>query len=88
MTGQRVGIVTNYDPRLHRAAVRLEDVLRLGDRVSIRGTNGGITLPVKHIECEDCERRVVEGGQEVTIEVPDHVEAGSIVEMELEAPWS
>lgn len=87
MTGQHVGTVTNYDPELHVAAVRLDDILRLGDRIAIDGSNGGVRMAIERMLCEECERRLVEPGQEVSLPVPGPVEKGSRVLMEQEAPW-
>ncbi len=87
MTGQTIGTVTRYDPEQNLAAVRLHEILRLGDRVCIRGPDGEVNCCIETLERDETPIRLAEAGQEIGIRVPGPVDAGSQVDMELEAPW-
>lgn len=87
MTGQVVGTVTRYYTNINVAAVRLDDILRLGDFVQLQSTEGEVTLPVESLERDHTPIRLAERGQEVGIKVPAPVREGTPVNIALEAPW-
>ncbi len=86
MTGQ-VGTVTRYYTNINVAAVRLNDILRLGDFVQLESTDGEVTLPVESLELNHTPIRLAEAGQEVAIKVPKPVREGTPVNITMEAPW-
>lgn len=87
MTGENIGTVTRYDAELNLASVRLHEIMRLGDRVCIRGADGEVRCIVDTLERDQMPIRLAEPGQEIGIRVPRPVDEGSLVDMELEAPW-
>lgn len=74
MAEQKVGIVTHYFSHLHVAAVQLTDgPLRVGDQVRIRGHTSDFCQAVESIQIEHESLQEAKVGDEVGIQVVEHV---------------
>ncbi len=76
---KRVGKITHYYGHLGVAAVQLEDELKVGDTIHIKGHTSDWTQQVDQIQYEhaDIDRGVA--GQVVGIKVADHAREHDVV---------
>lgn len=74
MTEERVGTVVHYWPRAHAAEIRLEDaVLRVGDRVRIRGHGRDVVETVESLEIDHRKVTVGHPGEPLALAVREPV---------------
>jgi translation elongation factor EF-Tu-like GTPase len=70
---QALGTVTHYYGHLSVAAVTLTDVLRVGDRIHIVGHTTNLEQPVESMEVDHQKVESAGAGDDVALEVRDHV---------------
>ena len=71
--GQSIGTVTHYFGHLSVAAVSLTDTLRVGDRIHIRGHTTNVEQSVDSMEVEHAKVDSAGPGDDVALQVTDHV---------------
>ena len=71
--GQTIGTVTHYFGHLSVAAVTLIDTLRIGDRIHIRGHTTNVEQTVDSMEVEHAKVESAGPGDDVALQVADHV---------------
>ena len=71
--GQSIGSVTHYFGHLSVAAVTLTDTLRMGDRIHIRGHTTNVEQSVDSMEVEHAKVDSAGPGDDVALQVTDHV---------------
>lgn len=80
LTEERVGTVERYDPVAQAASVRIDDGgLKLGDTILFKGPAGEHEERIHRMEIDHEAIAMARAGQQVGIEVPLPVEAGSEV---------
>jgi len=72
MFEQKVGRVTHYFAHIQVAAIKLEDELKVGDRVHIKGHTSDFTQPINSMEYDHNKIEVGKKGQEVAVGVAEH----------------
>jgi translation elongation factor EF-Tu-like GTPase len=70
---QAIGTVTHYYSHLSVAAVTLTDTLRVGERIHIVGHTTDLEQPVESMEVEHEKVESAGAGDDVALEVKDHV---------------
>jgi putative protease len=71
--GQSIGSVTHYFGHLSVAAVTLTDTLRVGDRIHIKGHTTNVEQSVDSMEVEHAKVDSAGPGDDVALQVKDHV---------------
>lgn len=71
--GQSIGSVTHYFGHLSVAAVTLTDTLRVGDRIHIKGHTTNVEQSVDSMEVEHAKVDSAGPGDDVALQVIDHV---------------
>ena len=70
---QAIGTVTHYFGHLSVAAVTLTDSLRVGDRIHVRGHTTDFEQTVYSMEVEHAKVDSAGPGDDVALQVTDHV---------------
>ena len=70
---QAIGTVSHYFGHLSVAAVTLTDTLRVGDRIHIRGHTTDVQQTVDSMEVEHAKVESAGPGDDVALQVADHV---------------
>jgi putative protease len=70
---QAIGTVTHYYGHLSVAAVTLTDTLHVGDRIHIVGHTTNLEQPVESMEVDHQKVESAGAGDDVALEVKDHV---------------
>jgi putative protease len=71
--GQAIGTVTHYFGHLSVAAVTLTDTLNVGDRIHITGHTTDLEQTVESMEVEHAKVQSAGPGDDVALQVTDHV---------------
>lgn len=76
---KQIGIITKYFHKIGVAAILLDDMISVGDKIRIEGatTDFEMTIRSMQIDREDIESG--NKGQEIAIKVPDRVREKDIV---------
>ena len=72
MPEQKVGVVTHYFGHIQVAAIMLEDELKVGDTIHIKGHTSDFTETIDSMQLEHDEIETGSKGQEVAIVVKEH----------------
>ena len=76
----QIGRVTHYFSRLGVAGVRIEsDVLKVGDTIHIEGHTTDVTQVVGSMQVEHAPVREARPGDEIGLQVVDHVREHDLV---------
>ncbi len=76
---KQVGKITHYYGHLGVAAVKLEDELKVGDTIRIKGHTSDWTQQVDHIQLEHADIDRAVAGQIVGIQVTEHAREHDVV---------
>lgn len=79
MTEHRVGVVTHFFSRLRVATVRLEEPVKLGDSLLVKGARDAFRVRVKSMQVNHAPVEHAEAGMEVGIKVPAKAHEGDVV---------
>ncbi|MFW9807912.1 MAG: translation elongation factor-like protein [Candidatus Thorarchaeota archaeon] len=79
MGDKRVGIITRYFHKIGVAAIMLEDILNVGDKIKIEGATTNFEMEVKSMQIDRVDIDSGSEGQEIAIKVPDRVREKDIV---------
>jgi translation elongation factor EF-1alpha len=69
---KQIGRVAHYFGKVGVAAIELEDTLKVGDRIHIKGHTSDWVQVVESMQIEGVEVDQAERGQSVGIRVPEH----------------
>ena len=72
MPEQKVGVVTHYFGHIQVAAIQLEDELRVGDTVRVKGHTSDFTQKIESMQLEHDSVEAGTKGQEIAIKVIEH----------------
>lgn len=79
MPKKRIGKVTHYYTKIGVGVVKLEDELRVGDRISIEGTTTDFEQDVESMEIQHEKVEVAKAGDEIGLKTKERVREGDIV---------
>lgn len=79
MAEKRVGIITHYYGNIGVGVIQLEDELRVGDTIHIKGYLTDFELKVESMQIEHQNIDVAEAGKSVGLKVSDHVREHDVV---------
>lgn len=71
--GEAIGVVTHYFSHLSVAAVTLSAPLAVGDRIHIRGHTTDLVQTVESLEVDHAKVDSARPGDDVAMQVTDHV---------------
>jgi translation elongation factor EF-1alpha len=84
--GTPIGTISHYFGKIGVGAIKLTDVLRVGDTIRIHGHTTDLTMAVESIQIESQQVPEAKAGDEVGIKVPDHVREGDQVDRVAPSP--
>jgi hypothetical protein len=76
---QRIGRVTHFFDRICVAVLELDDELKVGDVIHIRGRDTDFSQPVRSMEIEHQKVQSVGPGADVALEVLKQVRHGDVL---------
>jgi putative protease len=79
MEKKEIGKVTHYFGKIGVAAIRLTDVMRVGDKISIEGAHTNFEQSVDSIQIEHQSIPEAKPGDDVGIKVKEKVREGDTV---------
>lgn len=79
MEKKEIGKVTHYFGKISVAAIRLSDLMRVGDKISIEGAHTNFEQTVDSIQMEHQAITEAKPGDEVGIKVKEKVREGDTV---------
>lgn len=79
MKEERIGVVLHYYSKAGVAAIKLEDALRTGDKIHIKGHTTDFDETVKSIQIEHKQVSEAKKGDDIGIMVTGHVRERDIV---------
>jgi len=86
MSETEIGKVTDFFAKPVVAVMQLTGPLRIGDKISIKGSSTDMELPVKSMQIDRVSVTEARAGDLVGIEVPDRVRRGDKVYKLTEGP--
>ena len=72
MPEEKIGVVTHYFGHIQVAAITLEDELKVGDTVRIKGHTSDFTQTIESMQLEHESIEVGKKGQEIAIKTKEH----------------
>ena len=79
MEKKEIGKVTHFFGKISVAAIRVSDVMRVGDKISIEGAHTNFEQVVDSIQIEHQSIPEAKAGEEVGIKVNERVREGDTV---------
>ncbi len=79
MEGKKVGKITHYFNKIGVAVIELEDNLKEGDKIKIKGSNTDFDQPVKSMQIEHEKIEEAKAGQAIGMKVAEPVREGDEV---------
>jgi putative protease len=79
MTEKQVGIVSTYFSNVNVAAVKLSEVLKVGDKIHIKGHTTDFEIVVSEMQIDRDSVKEAKNGAHVGIKVPDKVRPNDTV---------
>ncbi|MEM2917908.1 MAG: translation elongation factor-like protein [Candidatus Altiarchaeota archaeon] len=79
MEKKRVGVVFTYFSKVGVAGIKLEEELRVGDKISIEGHTTNIEQVVESMQIERNPVQVAKAGQEIGVKVNERVRPNDVV---------
>ena len=76
---EEVGVVTHYFSKLGVAVVKLEEELKVGDKIQIKGATTDFEQKVNSIQIEQEKLEKADAGQEIGLKVKEIVRKGDKV---------
>jgi len=76
---KQIGMVTHYFGKISVAAIKLSDVLKVGDTVSFQGTTTNFEQQVDSMQIENESIEEAKAGDEIGMKVKDKVREGDKV---------
>jgi len=72
MPEEKIGVVTHYFGHIKVAAIMLEDELKVGDTIHIKGHTSDFTQAVGSMQLEHENIEAAKAGNEIAISVKEH----------------
>lgn len=79
MEKKEIGKISHFFGKISVAAIRLSDVMRVGDKISIEGAHTNFEQNVESIQIEHQSITEAKAGEEVGIKVREKVREGDTV---------
>jgi putative protease len=79
MKEEKIGVVLHYYSKAGVAAIKLDDALRIGDKIHIKGHTTDFDEVINSIQIEHKQVNVAKNGDDIGIKVIDHVREHDIV---------
>ncbi len=79
MAEQEIGVINEFFARINVAGVSLNDTMRVGDTIHIKGHTTDLEQPVDSMQIEHEQVQEAKAGQAVGIRVKDRVRHGDKV---------
>lgn len=79
MTEKQIGRVTHYFNKIGVAIIELEDELRAGDTIHVKGSTTDFQEKVESIQIEHEQVQAAKKGQAIGLKVKEHVREHDIV---------
>ncbi len=79
MKEEKVGVVLHYYSKAGVAAIKLDDALRIGDKIHIKGHTTDFDEVINSIQIEHNQVNAAKKGDDIGIKVIDHVREHDIV---------
>ncbi len=77
--GEEVGKVTHYFTNIGVAVIELSSVLKVGDKIRIKGATSDFQQKVDSMQIEHEEIEEAEAGQAIGMKVKEHARQGDVV---------
>lgn len=75
----RAGTVTHFYSNISVAVIKVEDTLKVGDKISIEGATTNFTQKIDSMQVEHEQISVAKPGDEIGMKVKDKVREGDVV---------
>jgi len=79
---KEIGVVSSYFSHVGVAAIKLSSVLKVGDKVHIKGHTTDFEVPIKSIQIERKAVKSAKKGDHIGIKVPEKVRPNDKVFLE------
>ena len=79
MAEQEIGVINEFFARINVAGVSLNDTMRVGDTIHIKGHTTDLEQPIDSMQIEHEQVQEAKAGQAVGIRVKDRVRHGDKV---------
>ena len=79
MKEDKVGIVLHYYHKANVAAIKLEDTLKVGDKIHIKGHTTDFDEVINSIQIEHKQVNEAKKGDDIGIKVTDHVREHDVI---------
>ena len=79
MAERKVGRVSHYFGHIQVAAVVLEDELKVGDTIHVKGHTSDFTQTVESMQLDNADIAEAKAGDSIGVKVPDRVRPGDHV---------
>ena len=79
MKEEKIGVVLHYYSKAGVAAIKLDDALKVGDKIHIKGHTTNFDEVINSIQIEHNEVNTAKKGDDIGIKVIDHVREHDVV---------
>ncbi len=79
MGKKKLGEISRYFSNIGVAAIKLDDTIKTGQKISIEGATTNFEMETKSLEIDRESVDSAKAGQEVALKVPDEVREGDAV---------
>ena len=79
MVEKKIGKITHYFSKIGVAVVELEDIVKVGDKIRIKGATTDFTQTVDSMQIEHEQVEEASAGQSIGLKVADKVREGDEV---------
>ncbi len=79
MKEEKIGVVLHYYSKAGVAAIKLDDALKVGDKIHIKGHTTNFDEVINSIQIEHNQVNAAKKGDDIGIKVIDHVREHDVV---------
>ncbi len=79
MKEEKIGVVLHYYSKAGVAAIKLDEALKVGDKIHIKGHTTNFDEVINSIQIEHNQVNAAKKGDDIGIKVPDHVREHDVV---------
>lgn len=73
MSEDKIGTITHYFSKIGVAVIKLDDTLKVGDTIHIKGATSDFSQVVSNMQIDKQDIPEAASGQEIGLKVNDHV---------------
>ena len=77
--GQKIGIITHYFTKIGVAVIKLDDTLKIGDTIHIKGATSNFSQVVDKMQIDRKDIEEASAGQSIGLKVNEHVREHDVV---------